>query len=81
MEGWGVVNAKPRPLYSRGRDPVPIVQDAVWAREPVWAGAQNLAPRRDSIPGPPSPWRVAIPTTILRPTTQPSCSYEMVASS
>ena len=75
-----MVNAKPRQLYSREREAVPIVQEAVRAREPVWTGAQNLAPHRDSIPWPPSPWWVAIPTTTFRPTTPPSCIYEMVAS-
>jgi hypothetical protein len=41
--GW-VVNATPRPLYPRERDPVPIVQDAGWAPGPVWKGAKNLVP-------------------------------------
>ena len=27
-----------------GKDPVPIVQEAGWAPEPVWTGAENLAP-------------------------------------
>jgi len=27
-----------------GKDPVPIVQEAGWASEPVWTGAENLAP-------------------------------------
>ena len=27
-----------------GKDPVPIVQEAGWASEPVWIGAENLAP-------------------------------------
>jgi len=26
-----------------GKDPVPIVQEAVWAPGPVWTGAENLA--------------------------------------
>jgi hypothetical protein len=39
-----VVNATPRPLYIRVRDPVPIVQEAEWAPGPVWRGAENLAP-------------------------------------
>ena len=42
-----------------------IVQEAGWAPGPVWTGAENLAPHRDSIPGPSSPWRVAIPTTLF----------------
>ena len=41
--GW-VVNATPRPLYPRERDPVPIVQGTGWALGPVWTGAENLAP-------------------------------------
>ena len=32
--GW-VVNAMPRPLYLRERDPVPIAQEAGWAQGPV----------------------------------------------
>jgi len=34
----------PRPLFTLGKDPVPIVQEAGWAPGPVWAGAENLAP-------------------------------------
>ena len=44
----------PAALYP-GKDPVPIVQEAGWAPGPVWTGAENLAPHRDSIPGPSSP--------------------------
>jgi hypothetical protein len=29
---------------SPGKDPVPIVQEAGWAPEPVWTGAENLDP-------------------------------------
>ena len=28
-----------------GKEPVPIVQEAVWFPGPVWIGAENLAPR------------------------------------
>jgi hypothetical protein len=41
--GW-VVNATPRPLYPRERDPVKIVLDARWAPGPVWTNEKNLAP-------------------------------------
>jgi len=34
----------PRPLFTLGKDPVPIVQEAGWAPGPVWTGAENLAP-------------------------------------
>jgi hypothetical protein len=30
--------------FTPGKDPVPIVQEAGWAPEPVWTGAENLAP-------------------------------------
>jgi len=38
-----VVNATPRPLYPWIRDPVPFIQEAGWAPESVWTGAENLA--------------------------------------
>ena len=41
--GWGV-SVTPRPLFTPGRDPVPIVQGAGWVPGPVWTGAENLAP-------------------------------------
>ena len=30
--------------FTPGKDPVPIVQEAGWASELVWIGAENLAP-------------------------------------
>jgi hypothetical protein len=30
--------------FTPGKDPVPIVQEAGWAPEPIWIGAENLAP-------------------------------------
>jgi hypothetical protein len=41
--GWGV-SVTPRSLFILGKDPIPIVQEAGWAPEPVWTGAENLAP-------------------------------------
>jgi len=41
---WRVVSVTPRPLFTPGKDPVPIVQEAGWAPGPVWTGATNLAP-------------------------------------
>jgi len=40
---WGV-SVTPRPLFTPGIDPVPIVQKAGWAPGPVLTGAENLAP-------------------------------------
>ena len=52
--GWGV-SVTTRPIFTPRKDPVPIVQEAGWAPGPVWTGAENLAPPRDSILGPFSP--------------------------
>ena len=38
-----VFNATPWPLYSRERDPIPIVQEAGWTRGRVWTAAEHLA--------------------------------------
>ena len=43
--GW-VVNATPRPLYLRERDPARIVQEAGWAVLSVWTGAENVPCRK-----------------------------------
>jgi len=43
--GWGV-SVMPLLLFTPGKDPVPIVQEAGWAPGPVWTGAENLAPTR-----------------------------------
>jgi len=40
--GW-VVNATPRPLCLRERDPIPTAQEARRAPRPVWTGANDLA--------------------------------------
>ena len=40
--GWGF-SVTPRPLFTRRKDPVPIVQEVGWAPGPVWIGAENLA--------------------------------------
>ena len=31
-------------VFTPGKDPVRIVQEAGWASEPVWIGEENLAP-------------------------------------
>ena len=66
-EGGERSGSRPRPLFTSGKDPVPIVQEAAQAPGPVWTGAENLAPHRDSIPEPSSPQPVAIPTTLPGP--------------
>jgi len=41
--GWGV-SVTPRPLFTPGKDSVPLLQEAEWAPGPIWTGAENLAP-------------------------------------
>ena len=33
-----------QPLFTPGKDQVPILQEAEWAPGPVWTGTENLAP-------------------------------------
>jgi hypothetical protein len=40
--GWGV-SITPRPVFTPGIDPVPIVQEAGWAPGPILTGVENLA--------------------------------------
>jgi hypothetical protein len=50
--GWST----PRPgRFTLGKDPEHIVQETGWDPGPAWTGVENLAPHRDSIPGPHSP--------------------------
>ena len=50
--GW-VVSSTPRPHFTPGKDPVPILQEAGWAPGPVWTGGKSR-PRRNSIPDRPA---------------------------
>jgi hypothetical protein len=56
-------NAVPRSLYPRERPGTHCIGGWMGPR----AGAENLAPHRDSIPGPSSPSRDAIPAELSRP--------------
>jgi hypothetical protein len=54
LEEGKVVSSTPRPYFTAGKDPVPVVQEAGWAPGPVWAGAENLAPTGIRSPGRPA---------------------------
>jgi len=60
--GW-VVSSKPRPHFTPGKDPVPILQLAGWALGPVWTGGKSR-PHRDSIPYRSTCSSVAIPNQL-----------------
>jgi len=48
-----MVSGTPRPQFTPGKDPVPILQEAGWAPVPVWTGEKSR-PHRDSIPDRPA---------------------------
>jgi hypothetical protein len=39
-----MVKAPPLLLYPRGREPVPILQEAGWAPGTIWMGVENFTP-------------------------------------
>ena len=50
--GW-VVSSTPRPHFTPGKEPVPILQEAGWAPGPVWTGGKSR-PLQNSIPDRPA---------------------------
>ena len=48
-----MVSSTPRPHFTPGKDPIPILQEAGWAPGPVWTGGKSR-PHRDSIPDRPA---------------------------
>jgi hypothetical protein len=64
---WWEVSVTPRPHFTHGKDPVPIVQEAGWAPGPVWTGAENLASTGIRFPDRPARSSVAIPTELPGP--------------
>ena len=61
-----MVSSTPRPHFTPGKEPVPILQEAGWAPGPVWTGGKSR-PHRDSIPDRPVRSSVAIPTELPGP--------------
>jgi len=50
--GW-VVSSTPRPHFTPGKDPIPILQEDGWTPGPVWTDGKTR-PHRDSIPDRPA---------------------------
>ena len=63
-----MVSSTPRPHFTPGKDPVPIVQEVGWGPGPVWTGGKSR-PHRDSIPDRParsqSLYRLSYPAHVL----------------
>ena len=51
-KGW-VFSSTPRPHFTAGKDPVPILLEAGWTPGPVWTGGKSR-PHRNSIPDRPA---------------------------
>ena len=68
-----MVSSTPRPHFTLGKDPVPILQEAGWAPGPVWTGG-NSRPHRDSIPDRPARSSVTIPTELPGPYIRDACT-------
>jgi len=63
--GW-VVSNTPRPYFTSGKDPVPILQEAGWVPGPGLTSEKSL-PHRDSMPDRPARTSVAILTELRGP--------------
>jgi len=61
-----VVSSTPRPLFTLGKDLVPILQEVGWAPGPVWTGGKSR-PHRDSIPDRPARSSIGIKTELPGP--------------
>jgi hypothetical protein len=67
---WGWVST-PRPgRFTLGKDPVPNCIRGWMGSRAGLDGCEKSRPHRDSIPGPSSAWRVAMPTEPSRPTSR-----------
>ena len=68
-----MVSSTPRPHFTPGKEPVPILQEAGWSPGPVWTGGKSR-PHRDSIPDSPARSSVAIPTELPGPRHMSLCA-------
>ena len=64
--GW-VVSVTPRPYFTPGKEPVPIVQESGWAPGPVWTGGKSRPT------GIRSPDRPARSQSLYRLSYRPTC--------
>jgi len=74
------VSVTPRPLFTPGKDQVPIIQESGWAPETVWTDAENLASTGIRSPDRPARSSVAIPTELPGPRTVQSYAPNVTLS-
>ena len=72
--GWGV-NVMPRPHFTPGKDPVPILQEAGWAPGLVWTDAEKLTP-----PGFDTRIVQPVASRYTKYTTRPASSVQLLLS-
>ena len=77
-----MVSSTPRPQFTPGKDPVPILQEAGWAPGPVWTGGKSR-PHRYLIPDLParsqSPYRLSYPVHTTTTTTNTTTTTTRVS--
>jgi hypothetical protein len=75
-----VVSSTPRPHFTPGKDPVPILREAWWTPGPVWTGGKSR-PHRDSIAECParsqSLYRLSYPCGLVSATKFSSCFHTL----
>ena len=79
-----MVSSTPRPHFTAGKDPVPILQEVGWAPGPVWTGGKSRR-YRDSIPDRParsqSLYRLSYPAHVFYEVSSDNveavCFYEV----
>jgi hypothetical protein len=52
-------------IFNPQEDPVPIAREAGWTSGTVWT-ARKISLLWDSMPGPPGPFRIGVPTALSR---------------
>jgi hypothetical protein len=62
-----VVSSTPRPHFTPGKNPLPILQVADWAPGPVWTSEENFVPNGIRSPVRPALSLVAMPTELHGP--------------
>ena len=74
-----MVSVTPRPLFTPGKAPIPLVQEAGLALGPVWTCAQSLAPPPGFDPRTVQPIASRYTDNAIRPTQvkcDKFCSYD-----
>ena len=72
-----MANSTPRPHFTPGKNPVPILQEVGWALGPVWTGGKKLS-YRDSTPDRPARSRCYMKNSYVLISNQTSYIYHIL---